>query len=339
MKNRTLVALALAAAATFSVAVPAHAEAPNITWQVQPTATSDGERSQIDASASPGETVTDSITIRNLGDADLTLTLESFDIVKTPAGDITIPAEPSDDPLASAWVTFSTPEVSLPTGSQAEVPFSLSLPADAGPGDYAVALMASMSQPTQTADGQQVLLDTRVGVRLYLRVLGDMRSEITISGFDIDRQQPWWNPLPSKVAADIDIANTGNVRLDSSVTLRLEGPFGIPLGETAQISLPQLSPGDAMTLSNVQTTTKSAARPALFTETIAPFFLTVKATIRATEVSSGQEFEFVATETAVDVPWALVIAAAVALVTVVALRRRRTRISPDASQATSHSDE
>lgn len=316
----------LALAATLGGTLPATSDpGGGASWQVQPTDHDGASRATFEASLDPGGRSADSVVITNLGAEPLSLTLSAADIVTTPSGDVTL-ADDDAAPVASSWVTLSTDEVTLDPSTTVEVPFSVAPPTNAEPGDYAVAIVASLALPVSDADGQQVVLDTRVGARLYLRVVGDLRSELEVSDLTVERDAGWWNPLPASTSTDFLVTNTGTVRLDASAVVTLTGPFGWELGRSTPRELPQLLPGDSVLLS--EATSAAASGPAVIAGIVAPFLLTATVEIEATEVSTGQSFVYTASTSTVDVPWlaiVLVVLLEAGVVTRTVARRRRRR--------------
>jgi hypothetical protein len=325
----TALALASVGGALPTTTDPAPTDpAGGATWQVQPADDADGQsRATFEASLDPGARSDDSVIITNLGTEQLTLTLASADMVTTPSGDATLAG---DDvaPVAAEWVTLSADEVVLEPGESADVPFTVAPPANAEPGDYAVAIIASLAVPVTDADGQQAVLDTRVGARLYLRVIGDLRSDLEISDLTVERDAAWWNSLPASASADFVVTNRGTVRLDATAVVTLTGPFGWELGSSPELELPQLLPGESVRLSEV------AGGPAVVDDVVAPFVLTAHVEVNATEVRTGQAFVFTSSASRTDVPWLVIAALGAALAVVVArlaARRKRRRATSAAT--------
>lgn len=327
-----LLALAAVALASLGGSLPSAIEpstaepAAGATWQVRPADADGQSRATFEASLDPGARSADSIVITNLGTTPLTLDLTSADMITTPSGDATLAGDDAT-PLAADWVTLSAGDVVLQPSESAEVPFTIAPPANAEPGDYAVAIVASLAVPVTDEDGQQAVLDTRVGARLYLRVLGELRSDLEISSVTVDRDAAWWNSLPASATTDFVVTNRGTVRLDASAVVTLTGPFGWELGRTTEIELPQLLPGESVRLSDV------ADDPVVIAGVIAPFVLTADVAIEATEVRTGQEFVFTTSVSHTDVPWLAVIvlgAAFIVVVTRLVGRRRHRRTATTA---------
>lgn len=317
-------AAGLAVGIVLAGAAPAAAE-DGATWQVRPAAADGATRAAFELGLEPGGSAADSVVVSNLGAAPLTLEVTAADIVTTPSGDVTL-APPDAEKRASAWVRLAVDRVEVAPQTAVEIPFTIDLPARAEPGDYAVALMTSLTQEVTDEEGGPAVLETRVGARLYLRVLGELRAELSVRDVVVDRVAGWWNPLPAPVRTDLTVRNTGTVRMDATARVALTGPFGWRLGTSAPRELPQLLPGDELRLSQAEVAGRSGTGPLEVAAVLAPFLLRAEVTVDAVEVSTGQEFTFRADASVTEVPWtlvALVVLAAGGLV--LAVRRRRAR--------------
>lgn len=334
MKPLVLVALAVSLlagglpAADDPVDDPAGGQPAAATWRVRPTDLDGQARAAYEWNLDPGASASDTVVITNLGAEPLSLALSAADIVTTPSGDVTL-ADDDADPLAREWVALAAQEVTLRPQETVEVPFDIAPPANAEPGDYAVAVLASVARPVSGDQGQAAMLDVRVGARLYLRVIGDLRSELAISDLTVERDAEWWNPLPAPTTSDFVVTNEGNVRLDASAVVTLTGPFGWELGRTEVRELPQLLPGDSVRLSQAGAGDGAGSGPVVVADVIAPFLLTTTVEINATEVSTGQGFVYTASTSTTEVPWLAVGVVVLIILTVlgrvVARRRRRRR--------------
>ncbi|GAA1816749.1 hypothetical protein [Nesterenkonia flava] len=73
--------------------------------------------------------------------------------------------------------------------------------------------MAALAQ-----DSGGVGMESRVGVRVHLRVAGDLVPTLAVTGLET-RYEGSWNPFtPGTLYVDYRVENTGNVRLGSEST-------------------------------------------------------------------------------------------------------------------------
>ncbi|MDR0595044.1 MAG: hypothetical protein LBG60_17705 [Bifidobacteriaceae bacterium] len=242
------------------------AAAGNVTWGVQP-AGPDGPdgRAAFDYQVAPGTVITDAIAVTNHSDyaaqfrvyaADATtdydtaqFTLIGAEQASTDLGAWTAvdsgPAEcpDSNDEAEEECAHDLGVRVSLESGEQRIVPFVITVPADATPGDHSAGLVASFEQTSPDESGTLVLLEQRVGARVYLRVDGPLSAAVGVSGVTATYDGVL-NPFGRGVASvSFDVSNTGNVRLSGAPMVELTGPFGISLGTVALEPVANLLPG------------------------------------------------------------------------------------------------
>ncbi|WP_427868913.1 hypothetical protein [Leucobacter luti] len=131
--------------------------------------------------------------------------------------------------------------VDLGPGERADIPFTISVPADAPPGDHAAGIVASFA--SEPAEGGIVRREDRVGTRVHVRVDGPLSPGIGIvgpvAGFDAAV-----NPFAGGTGrVAFEVANRGNTRVSALPSVRLSGPFGIELGTLQLPPIEDLVPG------------------------------------------------------------------------------------------------
>lgn len=248
------VALALvgvaAVSAAFSAARPAHAEdAPSTDTigvsaaPLSPEGTS--PRSRFSYQMSPGQTLDDTYVVTNVGSTPQTYTVFATDAFNTDEGGyglLETGVTPTD---AGAWVDFGgqpSVSVALEPGASTEVPFHLAVPADAGPGDHAAGLVVSA-----LANDGQVLVDRRVGTRLYVRVPGDLQPIMSIDGMSAS-YAPSLNPLDGETTVTFTVRNAGNVALAGRLKAEVRGLFGVGVSGVVESDVDEMLPGSTRTV-------------------------------------------------------------------------------------------
>jgi hypothetical protein len=229
------------------VAVPAHAADPDpqpLTWSVQPsTAKGLDERPNLSYTLAPGTTEVDYVAVSNFSEQPLTLDLYATDADTTPEGDFgLLPAaeEPTD---AGSWITLKKDRVRVPARSRTTVPFSMTVPDDATPGDHVGGVVASLTTGADGGDAGRVAIEQRAGTRLYVRVLGELTTELALEDvqttYDVST-----NPFASGVAeVRYTVRNTGNVRMSARRSVELAGPFGLGKRTVEADEIGELPPG------------------------------------------------------------------------------------------------
>ena len=216
-----------------------------VTWGVRPA---DGEphgpgRASFAYTAAPGGTLEDALVVSNHGAAETTLQVYAADAFTTTPGGAG-PAAPGPGVHRRRGVgRRRAPEVVVPPGQSVTVPFTLRVPDDAEPGDHAGGVVTSLV--SERADG--VSVDRRLGARLHLRVDGPRAP-----GAALERLRVVHHGTPDPTATgsadvDVEVVNTGNLRLQGPATVTVTGPFG--WGEqVARVDVPELLPGERTTV-------------------------------------------------------------------------------------------
>jgi hypothetical protein len=289
-------------------AVPAD-DPGTVSWSIAPAteAGADG-RTWIEQDLDPGTTVTEHVAVRNLGDEATTFALAAADGYFTPTGRFSMlpSGEASED--AGTWVDVAE-SVALAPGETAVLPLTITVPADATPGDHAAGVAASVLSEGTTAEGAQVGVESRVGFRVLLRVQGALDPAVAVTDVRAVYDTSW-NPFaPGAVTVEHDVADTGNTRLSVDAEVTAGGRYADP-GDPVE-----LLPGDTRTT----TTTVDRVWP------WGPVAVTV--TLDAAVSPGGETLPPVTAQVTVwAVPWPqLVVLAGVALLVVAALSGRRRR--------------
>jgi dihydroorotate dehydrogenase (fumarate) len=206
---------------------------------------SDG-RSRFTYEAAPGQQVSDCYRVENTGSAAQTVTVYATDAFNTEGGDFALldaAAAPTD---AGGWVALedgsARMQFDLGAGESRPVRFTLTVPADAGPGDHAGGLIVSAQTPSD-----QILVDRRVGTRMYVRVPGELQSLLNITGMTAT-YNPSLNPLDGTANVTLTVTNQGNIALAPTLVLVAKSFFGSDLSERRLENLDELLPGASRTV-------------------------------------------------------------------------------------------
>ncbi|GAA0628021.1 DUF916 domain-containing protein [Streptomyces crystallinus] len=241
-----LAVLGLLAAFAALPASPARA-ADNGRWSVFPVhqgAPGAPGRAYFRMTADRGATVRDQVTVKNLDSRPATFQLYGTDGYNTPRdGGFAVRNKSERMSGVGAWTRLERTEVTLAGGGQTTVPFTLTVPRGAEPGDHPGAIVA-LDTRLGRSDGNGVAVQQAVGARVYLKVNG-----ARVRGLRIDDVRfRYGAPLVpgAKRAATISYAlvNSGNVMLSPQVALRAKGVFGHTSFEPPGRRLPaELLPG------------------------------------------------------------------------------------------------
>ncbi|MEU1887437.1 DUF916 domain-containing protein [Micromonospora rifamycinica] len=218
-------------------------------WAVQPSsAKGPTGRNYFIYDLAPGSTLTDHVGITNLGDRPVTFDVYGTDAYS--AADGAFALLPADRPATDvgAWIRVDRREWTIPAGKRVDIPFRLSVPANATPGDHTGGVIGAVARVRTTADGQRVLVDQRLAARVYLRVTGPVRPAVTVEAVDVSYDNPV-NPFGGgDLVVRYRLRNDGNVRVGGSGTVTVTAPFGREQARTAPTDLPELLPGATFTV-------------------------------------------------------------------------------------------
>jgi len=322
---RTLVSFLAGLALLLGTPVAATAAAApsaetTVTWSVKPADTAQGrDRPNYAYDLLPGGTVGDALYVANRSSQPITLRVYAADGFLTEDGALDILAGGVESTDLGSWVSIDSSELTLDSGASAEVPFTVVVPADAAPGDYAAGIVASM---LVTADNGTVT-ERRLGSRVHLRVQGDLAPALAVGDVVVDYHGTANPAETGSATVSYTLTNTGNTRLDPDVEVALGGPFGWA-GVTAADDAPELLPG-----SSLQRTVEVAGVVplVLLSAEVTATSQVVSRTLAGAEPSTLDPLVSQAAAATAAVPWtALAILAAIALLVawrIVAARRRK----------------
>ncbi|MGA7148871.1 MAG: hypothetical protein WBX17_10335, partial [Microbacterium sp.] len=195
----------------------------------------------------PGETVEDHFAVRNVSAQTVEFALTAADGFYTRNGRFDILASGEESVAAGTWIDI--PEsVTVGAGETAVVPYSITVPENAEPGDHAAGITASVLS-VQEGDGAAVGVESRVGFRVTTRVTGELTPAAEIQNLSGDYALSW-NPFrPGDLTVSFDVENTGNTILLAQGNVAAGGRDAVFPGPNEQAQ--ELLRGDTRSLSVV----------------------------------------------------------------------------------------
>ncbi|MEU9652090.1 hypothetical protein AB0E00_24710 [Streptomyces sp. NPDC048110] len=211
--------LAVATALTSLAVAPSAWAAPDadastsVTWSMRPADENGADgRAWIEQKLDPGTSVTNYALIRNLGDIDTKFQLTAADGYFTDTGRFNmLPAE-TGSTGAGTWIDLPASVVVEAHGTEI-VPFTVTVPDNATPGDHAAGVAASILSNGTDDKGAKIGVVSRVGFRVMTTVTGDTRPDLEIQNVEA-KSSISWNPFaPARIEVSYRAANSGNMQL------------------------------------------------------------------------------------------------------------------------------
>ncbi len=284
-------------------------------WTLAPASSAEevGNRPNLSYTIAPGDTVADKVTVYNLGNVPLVFRVYATDAFNNDDGTFALLAGDKEPVDVGTWLTLDQEAISVPPGMQTTIPFSITVPRDAAPGDHVGAVLASSATLGVNEDpGTAVTVDRRTGTRLFVRVAGDLRTEFGITNLESDYHHSL-NSFGGSTTVRFRVENRGNVRLSGVPLVEVGGPFGAFSKTIKMPKISELLPGEHADLA-----VEVADVPALF--------------VNSTKVSIKPEGEGIdnaptstASTTQFAPPITLLLLVLVVVLVLLALRARRRR--------------
>ncbi len=296
------------------------AQADDTTWAVRTEANAQGaDRTSYGYTIRPGETISDGLVIVNRSEKPLDLGVYASDGFTTDSGGFDLQPGGSEKKSLGSWVLPQQERVTVNPNESVTVPFTVTVPSNATPGDYAGGIVTSMAGDAPGAQAQGVTVDRRLGIRMTLRVDGPLKPTLAID----DPHLVWsggLNPFAGgETEVEYTIRNTGNTVIGSLDEVTVGGPFGwFPVTAENLEKIPSLLPGESWT----QKVKLSSVPPLMF--------LTASTTVTPSATDAAGSSSPLPTVTVTSsgwaVPWTLlVIIVAIILLVIFGLRFRRGR--------------
>ncbi|MFC4591272.1 hypothetical protein [Sphaerisporangium corydalis] len=214
-------------------------------WAISTAANDFGsDRQNYSYTLDPGGRIEDGLVVVNHGTTPLRLAVYAADGFTDEGGGLDLVTKDVTSKRVGAWVRADRPDVTVRPGGSAEVPFMVTLPADAAPGEYMGGIVTSTSAADGTGAGR------RLGIRIRLRVGGELRPDLSVEDLRV-RYSGTANPFgKGDATVTYTIRNTGNAILAARQSVSVSSLFGSASGGAGRIGdSPQLLPGDTWKVS------------------------------------------------------------------------------------------
>ncbi|WP_052441383.1 COG1470 family protein [Streptacidiphilus anmyonensis] len=240
-----------------AVAPSAHA-ADNGTWAVFPTPPAGtatpgpGDRQYFYLESAPGRTLSDHVSVVNLTTQPKSFQLYAADAYNTPRdGGFALRTQGQKMTGVGAWAKLNVTSLTVPPRTRADIPFTLTVPVTAQPGDHPGAIVAIETdvEATTQQGGLAVGIKRAVGARIYLHVTGQAVPALSVDAVSVQRSAPLVPGFgASRGTLHYTLTNHGNVTLHPSVEITETGWFGSVYHRPPTSSGIELLPGQSVQL-------------------------------------------------------------------------------------------
>ncbi|WP_232075642.1 DUF916 domain-containing protein [Phytohabitans suffuscus] len=211
--------------------------APALTWAVQPADERgpDGRR-WMEHTLNAGQVVTERLAVRNFSDRPVVFSLKAADGYLTDKGRFNMLPSSQESVDGGTWITVRE-TVTVAAKGTAVVPFTITVPHDARPGDHPAGIAA-----TVTASGGTVAVESRVGFRVMMRVSGTITASLAVDGLTTTYRRSW-NPFtPGSVEVRYTAGNDGSVAVTGAGAVTTGELFGAT-GHSTRAEVAETLPG------------------------------------------------------------------------------------------------
>ena len=217
-------------------------------WAVRP-AGKDGKpdaRTHFTLETTPGRTINDAALVTNASPVPVTFRVYGTDAFNNSTGAFDLLAAARKPTDVGSWMVFQHSSITIRAGRTTLVPFKIVVPANVTPGDHVGGVIVSTLAPA-VARGQKVNVESRVAVRLYLRIPGNLQPLLAVTEVD-SRYHGVGNPFGHGHATiSYTITNRGNIRLTSQPTVTVSNALGRKVATIDPGKLPELLPHSSVT--------------------------------------------------------------------------------------------
>ena len=169
----------------------------------------------------PGATISDAVEIVNTSAESKRVSVYAADSLLAAGGAFSCDQKADPVDAAGSWLDLASPHVALAPGEVGRVNFAIRVPNNADVGEHSACIVIQEDNQTAVKTGNNIALNTRSAVRVYLTIPGDISKGLKVSGFTVDR-----NPLKPIIGLRPRVINTGNVSVDTKLDVRLRNLLG-----------------------------------------------------------------------------------------------------------------
>lgn len=182
----------------------------------------------------PGEQANDGVLVSNNTDTQQTVSIYPVDAVLSSGGAFACKQAVEPKEGVGSWITLQSASITLDPNTTQTVPFTVSVPQNAGAGEHdgCIALQAE-SQAGKASGTNGVVLSFRSAIRVAVTVPGKIVKKLSITSVKTTAKDDMYVVAPA-------VRNDGNVSLDATTRIELVSLFGPTVSTTKEGSSPVL---------------------------------------------------------------------------------------------------
>lgn len=165
----------------------------------------------------PGASASDAVEVMNNTAQPQTVIVYATDSTVSSGG--AFACAQANDPVkgAGGWVQLSSSSVEVPANGTTKVPFTITAPKNAEPGEQDACIILQQKKDTTVQSG--IGLSFRTGIRVAILIPGNIVKAITPLGLSVQQKD-------NQIITTPRVKNTGTVSVDATVHTQIESLFG-----------------------------------------------------------------------------------------------------------------
>ncbi len=186
----------------------------------------------------------DNVVVENKGSNKLGIKIYPVDALTTSDGAFALENEDEEKDTIGQWVTLDKYEIDLEPGQKEIIPFTISVPEDASPGEH---IGGIIMENKELVEGNQLNVKTRVGVRIYQTVPGDVVKKMNIESITAKGQYNSIWSMFYDYDFDYNLINEGNVQIVPTITSTLSSSLFGEIDHASEEIQGSIFPGKSIT--------------------------------------------------------------------------------------------
>ncbi len=194
------------------------------------------DRSYFTVTLEPGAQANDVAVVVNGSNDRVNLILYAAEGITAINGSVAFAGADGGGSGTRDWLSTSVSEVSLAPRESTQVPFTISVPSDALPGDHVAGWVVEGPPKAGSSEGVALTVLERVGVAVVIRVPGPVQEQLIVGTMCLNQES-------GSHYVEITVGNAGNVLTTAEGSLRIDTEGQEPVFDVP-IELGSIVPGD-----------------------------------------------------------------------------------------------